>query len=131
MYLHILSDVFVLTEQICKVFDMSDFSLTRVLPFSRKKDEWLIWNEKFLAKDKRSGFKDVLLGKVNIPKSGEEINEKTEEVKALMKNAGLNEMAYMELILLIDVRNSNGKVVFSIIKGCKSREYNGGNSALA
>jgi hypothetical protein len=39
-------------------------------------------------------------------------------------------MDYTELILSIDIRSSTGKVVFSIIKGCKSRDYNDGNSAL-
>jgi hypothetical protein len=48
-----------------------------------------------------------------------------------MENADLNEMSYTELILLIDVRISSGKVVFSIIKGCKSRDYADGNSVLA
>jgi hypothetical protein len=57
-------------------------------------EEWTIWREKILAKAKRSGFNDVLLDKVNIPKSDEEINEKDEEGKALMKNADLNEMVY-------------------------------------
>jgi hypothetical protein len=46
---------------------MSDFSVILVLPFSGDKDEWPIWKEKFHAKAKRSGFKDMLLGKVNIP----------------------------------------------------------------
>jgi hypothetical protein len=41
-----------------------------------------------------------------------------------MKNADLNEMDNMELILLIDVRSSSGKVVSSIIKGFKSRDGN-------
>jgi hypothetical protein len=39
-----------------------------------------------------------------------------------MENADLNEADYTESIILIDVRNSSGKVVFSIIKGCKSRD---------
>jgi hypothetical protein len=68
---------------------------------------------------------------VNIPKSYEEINENTEGGKVLMKKADLNEIAYMELILLIDVRSSSGNVVFSIIKGCKSRDYTDGNSSSA
>jgi hypothetical protein len=52
-------------------------------------------------------------------------------MKDLMKNEDLNGMAYMELILLIDVRCSIGKVVVSIIKGCKVRDYTDGNSTLA
>jgi hypothetical protein len=73
----------------------------------------------------------MLLGKVNIPKSDEEIYEKIEEGKVLMKNADLIEMAYTEVTLSIDVRSSSGKVVFSIIKGCKIRDYTDGNSTLA
>jgi hypothetical protein len=85
-------DILVYTEQILNVFDMSNFSLIRDIPFSGKKDEWLIWSEKFLDQAKRSGLKDALLAKVNIPKSGEEINENTEEGKVLMKNADINEI---------------------------------------
>jgi hypothetical protein len=47
---------------------MNDFSSISFLPFTGKKDEWLIRSEKFLAMAKRSEFKDVLLVKVNIPK---------------------------------------------------------------
>jgi hypothetical protein len=95
-----------------------------------KKDKWPIWSEKFLSKAKRSRFEDVLLGKMNIPKSDEEIDENTEEGKVLIKNVVLNEMGYTDLILSIDARRINGKVVFSMIKGCKSRDYTDGNSAL-
>jgi hypothetical protein len=76
-------------------------------------------------------FKDLLLGKLNIAKSREEIIEKTEEEMVLIKNVDLNEMANTKLILLIDVRSSNGKVMFSIIRGWKSRDYTDGSSALA
>jgi hypothetical protein len=48
-----------------------------------------------------------------------------------MKNADHDEMASTELILSIDVRCSSDEVAFSIIKGCKSRDYTDGNSALA
>jgi hypothetical protein len=56
-------------------------------------------------------IKDALLGKANIPKSDEEINEKTEEGKVLMKNADLNEIVYTESILSIDIRSSSSKIV--------------------
>jgi hypothetical protein len=42
-----------------------------VIPFCGNGDEWPIWSEKFLAKAKRYGFKDVLLGKLSIPIKGE------------------------------------------------------------
>jgi hypothetical protein len=44
----------------------------------------LIWSEKFLAKGIRSDIKDIL-GKVTIPKTNEEINEKTDEEKSKLK----------------------------------------------
>ena len=43
----------------------------------------------------------------------------------------LNEIAYTELILLIDVKTSSGKVAFNLIKGCKSKDYPDGNAAVA
>jgi gag-polypeptide of LTR copia-type len=110
---------------------MTDFSAIRVLNFSGRKEEWPSWNEKFLAKAKRSGIKDVLLGKVEIPSSLDVIDEKTEEGKKLLRIADLNEIAFTELILSIDVSNSHGKIAFGILKSCKSKEFEDGNAALA
>ena len=110
---------------------MSDISAIRVLNFTGKKEEWSTWSEKFLAKARRSGIKDVLLGKVSIPKTNEEINEKTDEGKIMMKIFDLNELAYTELILSIDVRTSSGKVAFNMVKGCKNKDYTEGNAAMA
>jgi gag-polypeptide of LTR copia-type/Zinc knuckle len=45
--------------------------------------------------------------------------------------ADLNEIAFTELILSIDVSNSNGKIAFGIVKSCKSKEFEDGNAALA
>jgi hypothetical protein len=95
---------------------MSDLSAIRVLNFSGRKEEWPTWSEKFLAKAKRSGIKDVLLGKLQIPKTSEELEEKSEEGRRMMKNADLNELAFTEIILSIDVSNSSGKIAFGILK---------------
>jgi hypothetical protein len=74
--------------------------------------------------------KDVMLGDMNIPKPDEEINEKNEKGKILIKSAVLNKMAFAELILSIDVRSKSSKIIFSIIKGCKIRDYTVWNSSL-
>jgi predicted metal-dependent phosphotriesterase family hydrolase len=55
---------------------MSDLSAIQVLSFSGSKDDWPTWSEKFLAKAKRSGIKDVLLEKVLILNSSEVFDEK-------------------------------------------------------
>ena len=110
---------------------MTDLSAIRVIPFSGKCDEWPSWSEKFLAKAKRFGFKDVLLGKVMIPKSTEEFDEESDDGKKKARVIELNEIAYTELILSIDVKNSSGKIAFNLVKGCKSKDYIDGNAALA
>ena len=84
---------------------MTDMNTIRVIPFCGKVDEWPIWSEKFLAKAKRCGFKDILLGKLSIPKADEEFDE-VSDIEKKMKMAKiieLNEIAYTELILSIDI----------------------------
>jgi gag-polypeptide of LTR copia-type len=109
---------------------MTDFSAIGVLTFSGRKKEWPSWSEKFLAKAKRSGIKDVLLGRLEIPTSLDVIDEKTEEGKRLMLLTDLNGIAFTELMLLIDVSNSNGKIAFGMVKICKSKGFEDGNVAL-
>jgi hypothetical protein len=92
---------------------MSDLSAIRVLNFLGRKEEWPPWSEKFQTKAKRSGIKDVLLGKLQIPKTSEEFEEKSEEGRRMMKNDDLNELAFTELILSIDVSNSSGKIALN------------------
>jgi hypothetical protein len=110
---------------------MTDMNAFRVIPFCGKVEEWPIWNERFLAKAKRCGFKDLLLGKLSIPKVDEEIDETSDIGKKKSIIIELNEIAYTELILLIDVKASSGKVAFNIIRGCKTKDYPDGNGAIA
>jgi hypothetical protein len=92
---------------------MTDLSTIRVIPFYGKNDKWPKWSEKFLAKARLYGFKDVLLGKVRIPMTDEDYEVDTEEGKKLIIVADMNELAYTELILSIDDKTSNGKVAFN------------------
>ena len=43
----------------------------RILPFNWKKKNWAMWEEKFLARAKREGYKNILLGKETAPKDSE------------------------------------------------------------
>ena len=110
---------------------MTDLNTIRVIPFCGKVDEWPIWSEKFLAKAKRYGFKDILLGKLSISKVDDVFDEISEEGKKMTKVIELNEIAYTELILSIDVKASYGKIAFNIVKGCKTKDYPDGNAASA
>jgi hypothetical protein len=109
---------------------MSDLSAIRVLSFSGSRDEWPTWSEIFLVKAKRSGIKDLLLGKVLIPKSPEVFDEKTDEGKRMLRIIDLNEMAFTELVLSIDVSSSSGKIAFVILKSCKTKDYEDGHAGL-
>ncbi len=40
----------------------------RVVPFSGKSSDWTTWEETFLARAKQFGYKDILLGKIEVPK---------------------------------------------------------------
>jgi hypothetical protein len=75
---------------------MTDFNTIRVIPLCGKADEWPIWNEKLLAKAKRYGFKDLLLGKLSIPKADDKIDQVSYIGKKMAKTIELNEIAYTE-----------------------------------
>jgi hypothetical protein len=100
------------------------------LSFSGSENEWPTWSEKFLAKVKNSGIKDILLGKILIPKSSEVFDEKTDEGKKKLRIIDLNEMAFTELVLSIDVSSSSGKIAFGIVKSCKTKDYEDGHDGL-
>jgi hypothetical protein len=67
-----------------------------------------------------------MLGKFKIPKTNKDINEKADEWIS-----NLNELAYTELILSIDVRTSSGKVAFKMFKDCKNKYNTEINTAIA
>jgi hypothetical protein len=110
---------------------MTDMKDIRVIPFCCKVKEWPIWSERFLAKAKRCGFKNLLLGKLSISNVDEEIDETLDIGKKKSIIIELNEVAYTELILSIDVKSTSGKVAFNIIRGCKTKDYPDGNFAIA
>jgi hypothetical protein len=94
----------------------------------KKKEKLSTWREKFLLKARRSGIKDILFGKVTIPKTNEEINYRNDEEKSTLKISDLNELAYTELILSINIRTISGKE--EVVKG-KNKDYIEVNAAMA
>jgi hypothetical protein len=94
---------------------MTDLKMIRVIPFFGKADEWSIWSEKFLSKAKRYGLKDLLLGKLSIPRSDEEFDVTSEIGKEKYRIIKLNEIAFTKLILSIDAKTSSGKTAFNLV----------------
>jgi hypothetical protein len=71
------------------------------------------------------------LGKVLSPKSSEVFDEKTDEGKRMLRIIDLNEMAFTKLVLSIDVSSSSGEIAFGIVKSCKMKDYEDGQTGLA
>jgi hypothetical protein len=109
---------------------MTDLNTIRVIPFCRKADEWPIWNKKFMAKAKRYRCKDVVTGKLSIPKADEEFDKDSDMGKKMLNAMELNKVAYTERLLSINVKTSNGKIAFTIVKRCKSKDHPDGNAAI-
>ena len=57
----------------------------RVLNFSGRKTDFPVWSEKFLAKARRKGYKDMLIGGQRIPKELDVLTDTTAEDKAKIK----------------------------------------------
>jgi hypothetical protein len=66
-----------------------------------------------------------------IPKADEEFDEDSVTGKKTRHAIELNEIAYTELLLSMDVKTSFGKFAFNIVRGCKSKEYPDGNATTA
>jgi hypothetical protein len=115
----------------CFRLKMTDLNTIRVIPFCGKVDEWPIWCKKFLSKAKRFGFKDLLLGRLAIPRLDEEFDNLSEIGMEKSRIIKLNEIAYTELIISIDVKTSSGKTAFNIVKSCKTKDHPDGNAASA
>jgi hypothetical protein len=114
----------------------SEIKSIRVLEFNGKTSDWEGWSEKFKARAKRKGYKDLLLGKKNIPTDNEyqqalTVSPETSSSKETIDLAELNEEAYEDIILSIDHGTKQGKVAFSLIKNCKTSDYPEGNCKLA
>lgn len=87
----------------------------RVITFSGKKKDWIAWEEKFLAKSKHRGYKDILLRKVPIPLSGVYLDPTDATEKVLYKIREKNESGYTDLILAMYTETSSGKVAFNTV----------------
>ena len=108
----------------------------RVLLFSGKKIDWNHWEEKFMAKAKRKGLKEICNGTKMIPnyidEDDEDYEEMTEEeIKEYKKMCELNELAYSDLIMSMDTSTTAGKVAYDLVKSSKSKDFPDGNAAIS
>jgi hypothetical protein len=108
-----------------------DETTHQITTFNGKKRDWDLWEEKFLARAKRKGYKHVLLGNVTIPDSNELLDESQDVDKPKIKIQELNKLAYGNLVTALDTSKPGGLVAFGLIKGSKSIDYKDGDRIWA
>ena len=97
--------------------------------FDGKASNWSIFEDRYCARAKKKGWKDILLGRETVPTksqidAGGLTAEETQRVT-------LNEEALDDLFLAIDVNKSSGRTVHRLIKNAKNSDYPDGSVALA
>ena len=90
----------------------------RILTFSGKKEDWMMWSDKFMAKAMMKGSNEILDGTVLYP------DDKTTKPTSSQEEAmNLNKLAYNELILAC-----TDKIAFGIVKNTKTDNLKKGES---
>ena len=69
------------------------------------------------------------MGKVEIPRSSDESDERIEKGRELIRAIYLNKIAFTELVLSIDEITSSGKIALRIIEIYKAKEFEDGKTA--
>ena len=81
----------------------------RVLPFTGKKKDWPMWSKKFLARARARGYREVMLGKEQVPEHDLVLGSSDADKKKA-KARKYNDDGYNELILSCDEEVSFGLV---------------------
>ena len=81
----------------------SDDRAIQVIVFSGEPEEWNYWEEKFLVRASKKGFKDVLTGIIQAPDDSETLDLSTAAGKEKNEVKKQNVLAFEELILSIDM----------------------------
>jgi hypothetical protein len=102
----------------------SEYSNRRIV-FSGKQKDWMVWEERFLSKAHRRGYKSILLGRAGseIPKNSVVLVPGTDDNK--IKILANNEKGYADLIESFATENDYGLVAFGLCKKTKTKEYRG------
>jgi len=103
----------------------------KVIVFSGKQEDWKFWEVKFLARARRKGFRELLLGKLTIPKDSDVLDATVPAEKKQIEIREANELAFEELVLSIDTSQPEGRVAFQSICSCRPTDYKNGNAANA
>jgi hypothetical protein len=115
-----------------------NLSVARSLKLSRTEEyqgyDWKIWSRKFLAQANRKGYKKLLSGATAIPTESEytaAAGGSTDTEKLTVKLWQLNELAFEEILLCINVQTKQGKIAFNLVDNCTTADQPKGNCKIA
>jgi len=103
-----------------------DDKVIRIIAFSGKKIDWIVWSEKFLARARRKHYRPIHMGQSRPPK--ESSTTTTEENLRLRE---LNILAYEDIMLSIDGTTDVGRVAFQLVRGAKTQDLPSGDARMA
>ena len=103
----------------------------KVIIFKGKALQWPTWKEKYLARARRKGYKEIYKGTVEVPDDDFDIDASAVDAAELTDAREKNELAYEDLILAIDDETDAGRVAFSIVRMAKTRKLKDGDARLA
>ena len=112
--------------------NMSGEETIKVIRFSGKKEDWVYWESKFLARARRKKYLDVLRGTIS-PKTEEEFSKITKESEKALEEEIREKNAYAleDLLLSIQTDNSKGRIAASLVLSIKNEEYLDGHAHQA
>ena len=79
----------------------------RVINFDGNKKNWSVWEQKFLARSRRKGYKDIIVATKTAPVASTVIDESTTQGKDLSRQEHANLLAYEDLIIKIRLITQN------------------------
>ena len=113
-------------------------SSIKILFFSGKPEDYLVWKSKQLAKAGRYGYRDLILGKENIPSDADKDvakavaeDKRTDDQKKLIANWALACRGYEDLILSMNTTTTDGMVAWSIVAHAKTKANEYGDAKIA
>ena len=92
-----------------------------IIPFDGTKKQWRIWSMKFMARARRKGYKEILLGNETLLIEIQGTPLMADEKK--IKN--LNALAYEDIILSKDGSKATGRVAFRLMETSTSNMADG------
>ena len=98
----------------------------RVVSFDGKKENYLMWSDKFMAKASILGYSDILLGDTQTPMDNERIDETTTEGRLKTEARKSNKQAFNDILMAMQEN-----IGFGIVRESKTSELKEGYAKLA